>query len=41
MPAAKAQACVAALKALGYAHTAVIGRVLAQGDAVEPIILKL
>ncbi|MCX7242193.1 MAG: selenide, water dikinase SelD, partial [Polaromonas sp.] len=41
VPAAKAQACVAALKALGYAHTAVIGRVLAQGDAVEPIILKL
>ena len=41
VPAAKAQACVAALKALGYAHTAVIGRVLVQGDAVEPIILKL
>ena len=41
VPAAKADACVAALKALGYAHTAVIGRVLAQGDALEPIVLKL
>ncbi|MEY3460532.1 MAG: selenide, water dikinase SelD, partial [Pseudomonadota bacterium] len=40
VPAAKAQACVAALQALGYAHTAVIGRVLAQGDALEPIVLK-
>ena len=40
VPAARAEACVAALKALGYAHTAVIGRVLAQGDALEPIVLK-
>jgi hypothetical protein len=28
------------LKALGYAHTAVIGRVLVQGDALAPIVLK-
>jgi selenide,water dikinase len=41
VPAGKAQACVAALKALGYEHTAVIGRVLAQGDALAPIVLKL
>jgi selenide,water dikinase len=40
VPAAKAQACVAALKTLGYEHTAVIGRVLAQGDALAPIVLK-
>jgi hypothetical protein len=32
---------VAALKALGYTHTAVIGRVLAQGDDLAPIVLKL
>ena len=41
VPAAKADACVAALKALGYVHTAVIGRVLAQGDDLAPIVLKL
>ena len=40
VPAAKAEACVLALKALGYGHTAIIGRVLAQGDALEPITLK-
>ncbi|MFT5419172.1 MAG: selenide,water dikinase, partial [Gammaproteobacteria bacterium] len=31
--------CVQALKALGYEHSAVIGRVLAQSDALEPITL--
>jgi selenide, water dikinase len=30
-------ACVAGLQAAGYAHTAVIGRVLPQGDAVESV----
>jgi selenide,water dikinase len=40
VPASQAVACVAALKALGYARTAVIGRVLAQGEALEPITLK-
>jgi selenide,water dikinase len=39
VPAAQAQACVTALHALGYAHTAIIGRVLLQGDALEPIVL--
>lgn len=39
VPAARAQACVDALKALGYPHTAAIGRVLAQADALEPISL--
>jgi selenide,water dikinase len=37
VPQAQAAACVAALKAAGYAHTAVIGRVLAQGDALESV----
>lgn len=36
----KADACVAELKALGYAHTAIIGRIVPQGDAIEPILLK-
>jgi selenide,water dikinase len=40
VPAAKAEACVKALKNLGYERTAIIGRVLAQGDALEPIRLK-
>ena len=39
VPADQAQACVAALHALGYTHTAIIGRVLPQGDALEPIVL--
>ncbi|MEY3871251.1 MAG: selenide, water dikinase SelD [Pseudomonadota bacterium] len=39
VPAAQAEACVAALKDLGYDRTAIIGRVLAQGDALEPIVL--
>ncbi len=37
VPQAQVEACVAELKAAGYAHTAVIGRVLAQGDAVESV----
>lgn len=39
VPAAHARACVAALQAAGYPHTAVIGRILAQADALEPISL--
>jgi len=39
VPAARAEACVAALRALGYPHTAIIGRVEAQGEALEPIRL--
>ncbi|MBX9610968.1 MAG: selenide, water dikinase SelD [Burkholderiales bacterium] len=39
VPAAQATACVAALRAAGYAQTAVIGRVLPQGDALEPVSL--
>jgi selenide,water dikinase len=37
VPQAQVEACVAELKAAGYAHTAVIGRVLPQGDAVESV----
>jgi selenide,water dikinase len=40
VPAAQAQACVQALQAAGYVHTAVIGRVTTQGDAIEPVVLK-
>jgi selenide,water dikinase len=39
VPADRAQACVAALRDAGYPHTAIIGRILAQGDALEPITL--
>ena len=41
VPADRAAACVAALRALGYAKAAAIGRVLAQGDALEPIVLTI
>jgi len=39
VPAAQADACVAALHAAGFAHTAVIGEVLPVGDALAPITL--
>jgi selenide,water dikinase len=39
VPADQAESCVAALREAGYPHTAIIGRVLAQGDALEPIRL--
>jgi len=39
VPAVNVDDCVAALRAAGYVHTAVIGRILAQGDALEPISL--
>lgn len=40
VPAERADACVNALKALGYSETAIIGRVMVQSDALEPIVLK-
>jgi selenide,water dikinase len=40
VPAAQAAACVQALKAAGYGHTAIIGRITAQADAIEPVVLK-
>jgi selenide,water dikinase len=39
VPASQAEACVAALRAAGYGHSAVIGRILAPGDALAPIHL--
>jgi selenide,water dikinase len=41
VPAQRAAACLAALRALGYTHAAAIGRVLPQGEALEPIVLRL
>ena len=40
VPAAQAQACVQALQAAGYVHTAIIGRITVQGEALEPVLLK-
>jgi selenide,water dikinase len=40
VPAASATACIAALHAAGYRHSAVIGEVTAQGDALEPMVLR-
>ena len=39
VPADRVNGCVAALREAGYDHTAVIGRILASGDALEPITL--
>ena len=39
VPAESAEACLRALRALGYDKAARIGRILAQGDALEPITL--
>ena len=40
VPAERAEACVAALQAAGYAHTAVIGRITEPGNALEPVLLR-
>ena len=40
VPAERATACVEALQAAGYAHTAVIGRITASGEALEPVLLR-
>lgn len=39
VPADKVDECIEALKAQGYPHTCKIGRILPQGDALEPIVL--
>jgi selenide,water dikinase len=41
VPAAKAAACVAALRAAGYGAAAVIGRVEPRSEALEPITINL
>jgi selenide,water dikinase len=40
VPAGRAPDCVRALHALGYVHASAIGRVLAAGGALEPIVLR-
>jgi selenide, water dikinase len=39
IPADRVEACLGALRALGYTHAAAIGRVMRQGEALEPIVL--
>jgi selenide, water dikinase len=39
VPADKVEACMAELRDLGYVHTVAIGKILAQGEALEPIVL--
>ncbi|MBS7807469.1 selenide, water dikinase SelD [Variovorax sp. PCZ-1] len=39
VPAEQVDACIEQLKAQGYPHTTKIGRILPQGDALEPIVL--
>ncbi|MFO7857600.1 MAG: selenide, water dikinase SelD [Ectothiorhodospiraceae bacterium] len=39
VPAGQVDACVTALRELGYPHTAVVGRIHAQGEPLEPIQL--
>jgi len=39
VPEQQAEACVAALRARGYPHSAVIGRVLAASNQLEPVVV--
>ena len=39
VPQDRAEACVVALRALGYPDAAIIGRAMAQGDALAPVVL--
>jgi len=41
IPEERAEHCLEALRSLGYTHAAAIGRVLPQGEALEPIVLTL
>lgn len=40
VPAAQADACMKALREAGYGHAAVIGCITAQGQAMEPVLLR-
>lgn len=40
VPADRVDDCVKRLRELGYPHTAIVGRILPQGDALEPVVLK-
>ena len=39
VPADRVDACITALRGLGYVHTVAIGKIIAQGEALEPIVL--
>ena len=41
VPADRVDACIAELRVLGYTKTVAIGRILAKGDALEPILLTV
>ena len=41
VPADRVEACIAALRALGYTHTVAIGRVVADSGLLEPIVLTV
>jgi len=41
VPAEQAEACVQALQAAGYSRTAIIGQVMAQTEAPQPVVLKI
>jgi selenide, water dikinase len=41
VPADRVDACIASLRGLGYVHTVAIGRIVAQGEALEPIVLTV
>ena len=41
VPADRVDACITELHALGYTRTVAIGRILAKGDALEPILLTV
>ena len=40
VPVARAEACMAALRKLGYEKTVAIGQIVARSDALEPIVLN-
>ncbi|MBK9520772.1 MAG: selenide, water dikinase SelD [Rhodocyclaceae bacterium] len=39
VPSENVDACVTELRSLGYSHTAIIGRILPEGDALAPVTL--
>ena len=41
LPADRADECIVALHALGYTAAAIVGRVTAESDRLEPVTLKL
>jgi selenide, water dikinase len=41
VPADRVEACIVALRELGYVHTAAIGKIVKQGEALEPIVLTV